>query len=511
VAKLAIYRGETLDREIELAPRAARIGRSDQNDIVLPDPAKSVSRFHAELRFENGKFVLADLNSQNGTWVAGKRVQQVTLEAGNPVVLGTYRLVFIPDELPADGEKTMIVQAAAPPPPAEPKAVPVPPAPAAVTAPPPVPPAKAEEPRPTPPAPKPEPPKVDAPKPEPPKPELPKPAPAPPPPVVPKPVTPPKPVVPPPAPKPAAPPAPAAAPAPPPAAKSPAAAKPAAKGGKKLLLMAAGLILVLGAVAAGLFLWPSGGKKPQAPPADQAQAAPAAMPGGPPTEAPAAVPPAAQQPEPAAPPAAAPAAPAESAAPPAAAKTVRPRTPGDAPPPPPRERKDAAAKAKTAPEPKAKPLNLPQTLEQARSAMIRGDYLAAIGGFESILKVDPRYPDAAELLGVARNGAKNAAQLSIDAGNKAEMSGDYDGAARQYERAQQLDPDSSAPADAMRRLKARMQGEGEDAFKRGKQFDALGRSSDAIGMYEKAIKLLPAEHASSKAAKERLAALKGGN
>lgn len=142
--------------------------------------------------------------------------------------------------------------------------------------------------------------------------------------------------------------------------------------------------------------------------------------------------------------------------------------------------------------------------------MIKGDYLSAIAGFESILQVDPKYPEAADLLGVARGGAKNAAQLAIDAGNKSEMSGDYAGAARQYEQAQKLDPDSSAPTDAMRRLRARMQGEGEDAFKRAKQFDALGRTSDAIAMYEKALQLLPADHASAKTARERIAALRGG-
>jgi tetratricopeptide (TPR) repeat protein len=161
-------------------------------------------------------------------------------------------------------------------------------------------------------------------------------------------------------------------------------------------------------------------------------------------------------------------------------------------------------------EPKPKPLNLAQTLEEARSAMIKGDYLAAIAGFESILAVDPNYPVAGDLLGVARGGAKNASQLAVDTGNKAEMGGDYAGAQKQYERALQLDPQSTAAPDAMRRLKARMQSEGEDAFKRARQYDAIGRLPDAISMYEKAILLLPPDHASAKTARERLAALKGG-
>jgi tetratricopeptide (TPR) repeat protein len=55
-----------------------------------------------------------------------------------------------------------------------------------------------------------------------------------------------------------------------------------------------------------------------------------------------------------------------------------------------------------------------------------------------------------------------------------------------------------------------MVSDGEDAFKRARQYDALGRVQEAISMYEKAIELLPSDHASVKTARERLAALKGG-
>jgi tetratricopeptide (TPR) repeat protein len=143
--------------------------------------------------------------------------------------------------------------------------------------------------------------------------------------------------------------------------------------------------------------------------------------------------------------------------------------------------------------------------------MIAGDYLAAISRLEAIVKVDPKYPDASQMLDMARSGARNAAQLAVDAGTKSEMAADYDAALKQYDKALQLDPNSQSAPDAIKRCRARMQVDGEDAFKRGRQFDALGRSSDAIAMYEKAIKLLPTDHASAKAAKERLAALRGGN
>jgi tetratricopeptide (TPR) repeat protein len=146
--------------------------------------------------------------------------------------------------------------------------------------------------------------------------------------------------------------------------------------------------------------------------------------------------------------------------------------------------------------------------EEARSAMIKGDYLGAITGFENVLKVDPNFPNAANLLDVARGGARNASQLAVDAGNKAEMTADYLGAMKQYERALQLDEKSTSAPEAIRRLKVRMQREGEAAFASAKQYDAGDRAKEAIAAYERALQLLPTEHASVSTARDRLAALK---
>jgi tetratricopeptide (TPR) repeat protein len=194
--------------------------------------------------------------------------------------------------------------------------------------------------------------------------------------------------------------------------------------------------------------------------------------------------------------------------PPAPPRAVAPTPPPAPAPPAPAAATPPATAAVTAPV--EKPPDPAALFTEAQSAMIRGDYLAAIAGFEATLKVDPSYPNAANLLGVARGGAKNASQLAVDSGNKAEMSGDYAGATTQYQRALQLDPPSTAASDAMRRLKIRMQNEGEDTFKQARQYDALGRKQDAISAYEKTLLLLPAEHASVKISRERLAALKGG-
>lgn len=92
--RLLVLRERTLHRFIELGRRELTIGRGEQNDVVLPDPDKIVSRFHAELRPEGAGYVLIDLNSQNGIWVDAQRVDRVSMRAGVPVVIGPYQLVL---------------------------------------------------------------------------------------------------------------------------------------------------------------------------------------------------------------------------------------------------------------------------------------------------------------------------------------------------------------------------------------------------------------------------------
>ncbi len=52
--------------------RHTTIGRAPDNDIVLG--SATVSGYHAEIRYENGQYVLHDKNSRNGTYVNGRRI-----------------------------------------------------------------------------------------------------------------------------------------------------------------------------------------------------------------------------------------------------------------------------------------------------------------------------------------------------------------------------------------------------------------------------------------------------
>jgi hypothetical protein len=66
------------------------IGRSSSCDVVLSDP--SVSRHHVRLFYRDGKWVLRDLKSTNGTLVNGARVGRSEVRPGDRLVLGDERL-----------------------------------------------------------------------------------------------------------------------------------------------------------------------------------------------------------------------------------------------------------------------------------------------------------------------------------------------------------------------------------------------------------------------------------
>lgn len=77
-----------------LGPGLFTIGRAVDCDVVLADP--TASRCHAELRYEDGTWVLTDLRSRNGSFVNGRRAWRIVVEAGDELVLGGTRLTFAP-------------------------------------------------------------------------------------------------------------------------------------------------------------------------------------------------------------------------------------------------------------------------------------------------------------------------------------------------------------------------------------------------------------------------------
>ena len=99
-ACLTIERGEGNPPVADLDPATATtLGRSRDNTVVLQD--EHVSRQHAEICFQNGKWVIRDFGALNGTRIDGKPIQQqAVLQHGQEIGIADMRLRFtVPDAL----------------------------------------------------------------------------------------------------------------------------------------------------------------------------------------------------------------------------------------------------------------------------------------------------------------------------------------------------------------------------------------------------------------------------
>ena len=91
-ARLAYYIGDRLAWGVPIGPRGTTIGREDDNSVRLADD--KVSRHHAVVRCQEGKWLIEDQDSTNGLFVNGAPVKQAELRKGDVVRVGTYDLSF---------------------------------------------------------------------------------------------------------------------------------------------------------------------------------------------------------------------------------------------------------------------------------------------------------------------------------------------------------------------------------------------------------------------------------
>ena len=68
------------------------IGRMPECEVMLSD--QNVSRRHAEVRRQNGEFVVVDLGSTNGTRVNGAGIRERRLADGDEITVGSSTLRF---------------------------------------------------------------------------------------------------------------------------------------------------------------------------------------------------------------------------------------------------------------------------------------------------------------------------------------------------------------------------------------------------------------------------------
>lgn len=78
---------------IPLVKRVTTLGRQFGNDVVFHE--EFLSRFHAEIIREDGKYVLVDKNSTSGTFVNGKRIDRCVLNSGDLIALANIYIMFV--------------------------------------------------------------------------------------------------------------------------------------------------------------------------------------------------------------------------------------------------------------------------------------------------------------------------------------------------------------------------------------------------------------------------------
>jgi FHA domain-containing protein len=96
VIKLTVqsYNGAPLPQALsaQFDELGGTIGRADNNQLVLPDPERSISRVHAQVSYRNGTYVLVDRGS-NAVIVNGRPLgngAESPLAAGDQVQIGGY-------------------------------------------------------------------------------------------------------------------------------------------------------------------------------------------------------------------------------------------------------------------------------------------------------------------------------------------------------------------------------------------------------------------------------------
>jgi len=76
----------------EISETPLAVGRDVSADVIISDDA--LSRRHFLVVRQGKSYLLKDLNSQNGTWVDGRRAEQTQLRDHDCIVAGRTLFVF---------------------------------------------------------------------------------------------------------------------------------------------------------------------------------------------------------------------------------------------------------------------------------------------------------------------------------------------------------------------------------------------------------------------------------
>jgi pSer/pThr/pTyr-binding forkhead associated (FHA) protein len=93
MAKLILKYEAAVLKEVEVGAQPVTIGRAPDNDLHVDNLA--VSSHHAKIFAEEGRLIVEDLNSMNGTFVNRTRVhpgQKRPLQVNDVIQVGTVHL-----------------------------------------------------------------------------------------------------------------------------------------------------------------------------------------------------------------------------------------------------------------------------------------------------------------------------------------------------------------------------------------------------------------------------------
>jgi pSer/pThr/pTyr-binding forkhead associated (FHA) protein len=90
MAKLVIQNQGMTGRACELQTDRTTIGRIEDNTFQIADP--SVSSHHCEVHLRGSDIVIRDLNSTNGTFINGNKIEESALKPGQILRLGQVEL-----------------------------------------------------------------------------------------------------------------------------------------------------------------------------------------------------------------------------------------------------------------------------------------------------------------------------------------------------------------------------------------------------------------------------------
>jgi pSer/pThr/pTyr-binding forkhead associated (FHA) protein len=90
---LVVASGDLAGQRFELVNDTVTVGRHENCDVFLDDV--SVSRHHGIFtKTASGRITVRDLNSLNGTYVNGSRVEETVLHSGDEVQIGKFKMIF---------------------------------------------------------------------------------------------------------------------------------------------------------------------------------------------------------------------------------------------------------------------------------------------------------------------------------------------------------------------------------------------------------------------------------